>query len=146
MSGTEIVPWPEEFQWSLEERVARLTEWWDKKEALQRDFDVNSAEYKAGMKELNKLLVQRYDELHRAHQCVYGNAPVFERLAHFWQNHFTVGATGATDWNGHYHEAAIKEKMFGSFSDLLYAASSHPAMMLYLDNNSSVGPDSEHAR
>ncbi|SVB07423.1 uncharacterized protein METZ01_LOCUS160277 [marine metagenome] len=146
MSGTEIVPWPEEFQWSLEERVARFIEYWDGKEALDRDFDRNSAEYKAGIKELKKLLAQRYDELHRAHQCLYGSTPVFERLAHFWQNHFTVGSTGAEDWNGHYHQAAIKEKMLGSFPDLLYAALSHPAMMLYLDNHSSVGPDSEDAK
>ena len=147
MSGTEIVPWPEEFQWSLEERVARIIEYNKERDALDRDLDRDSLEFKEARRDLRRRLrSQPYDELHRAHQCVYGSAPVFERFAHFWQNHFTVGDAGESDWIGHYHQAAIKEKMFGSFSEFLYAAISHPAMLLYLDNQTSVGPDSEHAR
>ena len=36
--------------------------------------------------------------------------------------------------------------MFGRFEDLLVAASSHPAMLIYLDQIKSVGPDSQYAR
>jgi uncharacterized protein (DUF1800 family) len=37
---------------------------------------------------------------------------------------------------------AIRPNMFGRFVDLLTAVTLHPAMLLYLDNASSIGPDS----
>ena len=70
--------------------------------------------------------------------------PVAERWVHFWINHFTVAATKGTMialvWP---HEAeAIRPHAFGSFKDLARAATVHPAMLLYLDNAQSFGPDS----
>jgi uncharacterized protein (DUF1800 family) len=35
--------------------------------------------------------------------------------------------------------------VFGRFADLLVASSSHPAMLIYLDQAQSVGPDSQYA-
>ncbi len=64
-----------------------------------------------------------------------------ERLVWFWSNHFCVNAD-ATVMAGGYEREAIRPHVLGKFADLLLAAESHPAMLIYLDNASSIGPDS----
>lgn len=71
-----------------------------------------------------------------------------ERLVHFWSNHFAV----SVDKNvvraiaGGLENEAIRPHLHGSFHDLLVAAEKHPAMILYLDNQASTGPNSDLAR
>lgn len=71
-------------------------------------------------------------------------APFRERLVWFWTNHFTVslrrGQCAALA--GAFVEEAIRPHVTGRFSDMLVAVMCHPAMLLYLDNAGSVGPDS----
>jgi uncharacterized protein (DUF1800 family) len=71
-----------------------------------------------------------------------------ERWALFWANHFTVSATKLQTATliGPFETEAIRPNVFGRFGDLLAAAESHPAMLLYLDQAQSVGPDSPAAR
>ncbi len=64
-----------------------------------------------------------------------------ERLVWFWSNHFCVNAD-ATVMAGAYEREAIRPHVLGKFADLLLAAESHPAMLIYLDNAGSMGPDS----
>jgi uncharacterized protein (DUF1800 family) len=70
--------------------------------------------------------------------------PFHERLVRFWENHFAVSAdkqpVGAIA--GHYREEAIRPGVTGNFRDLLTAVAKHPAMLLYLDNGQSIGPNS----
>jgi uncharacterized protein (DUF1800 family) len=68
-----------------------------------------------------------------------------ERLVWFWSNHFCVSA----DKNGEvaamagaYEREAIRPHVVGRFADMLRAAETHPAMLLYLDNARSAGPTS----
>jgi uncharacterized protein (DUF1800 family) len=70
-----------------------------------------------------------------------------ERWALFWANHFTVSATKAITGTviGPFEEEAIRPHVFGRFEDLLGAAESHPAMLTYLDQIQSIGPDSQAA-
>ena len=67
-----------------------------------------------------------------------------ERWALFWANHFTVSAQKLVTANlvGPFEQEAIRPHVFGRFEDLLVASSSHPAMLLYLDQAQSIGPDS----
>jgi len=65
-----------------------------------------------------------------------------ERLVWFWSNHFCVSANKIVSMAGAYEREAIRPHILGSFADLLLAAESHPAMLFYLDNAASVGPDS----
>jgi uncharacterized protein (DUF1800 family) len=71
-----------------------------------------------------------------------------ERWALFWSNHFTVAAKrrlmGLTV--GPFEREAIRPNVFGRFEDLLMASSRHPAMLLYLDQAESIGPDSPAAK
>jgi len=71
-----------------------------------------------------------------------------ERLVHFWSNHFAVSADkpqvaalAATLEN-----EAVRPHLASSFGDMLLAVESHPAMILYLDNQASIGSDSIAAK
>ena len=64
-----------------------------------------------------------------------------ERLVWFWSNHFCVNAN-ATVMAGGYEREAIRPYVLGRFADMLLAAEGHPAMLLYLDNAQSIGPES----
>jgi uncharacterized protein (DUF1800 family) len=64
-----------------------------------------------------------------------------ERLVWFWSNHFCVNSD-VTLMAGGYEREAIRPHVLGKFADLLLAAESHPAMLVYLDNAGSIGPNS----
>ena len=67
-----------------------------------------------------------------------------ERLVWFWSNHFCVSADKGPVRSlcGAYEREAIRPHVLGKFSDMLLAVETHPAMLLYLDNARSIGPDS----
>lgn len=71
-----------------------------------------------------------------------------ERLVAFWADHFTVGAGGREDAIAPYAfvEDAIRPHMTARFGDMLVAAVRHPAMLRYLDQTRSVGPNSRRAK
>lgn len=71
-----------------------------------------------------------------------------ERWALFWANHFTVSATklATATLVGPFEAEAIRPHVFGRFTDLLVAVETHPAMLLYLDQAQSVGPNSPAAQ
>jgi uncharacterized protein (DUF1800 family) len=67
-----------------------------------------------------------------------------ERLVWFWSNHFCVSADkgNVRQICGAYEREAIRAHVLGRFGDMLLAVESHPAMLIYLDNVRSIGPDS----
>src|SRR4051812_6238487 len=71
-------------------------------------------------------------------------APFVERLVHFWANHFAVSADKlqVIGLAGLLEFEAIRPHVLGKFEDMLLAVEQHPAMLLYLDQAQSVGPDS----
>jgi len=64
-----------------------------------------------------------------------------ERLVWFWSNHFCVNAD-ATVMAGGFEREAIRPHVLGRFEDMLLAVECHPAMLLYLNNEQSIGPES----
>ncbi len=73
--------------------------------------------------------------------------PFLERITQFWSNHFAVSVDKAIVLGvaGSYEREAIRPHVLGSFAQLLLSVERHPAMLLYLDNYRSVGPDSRLA-
>ncbi|MEM9047777.1 MAG: DUF1800 domain-containing protein [Pseudomonadota bacterium] len=71
-----------------------------------------------------------------------------ERLVTFWADHFTVEARGAPLMSvaPHLIETAVRPNIAGRFSDMLFAVETHPAMLIYLNQNVSLGPNSPAAR
>jgi len=65
-----------------------------------------------------------------------------ERLVWFWSNHFCISADKIQSMSGAYEREAIRPHVVGRFADMLLAAEGHPAMLFYLDNPGSMGPNS----
>lgn len=74
-------------------------------------------------------------------------APFIERLVHFWSNHFSVSVDKALvlPFAGAFEAEAIRPHVLGRFEEMLLAVERHPAMLLYLDQVQSIGPDSRIA-
>jgi uncharacterized protein (DUF1800 family) len=90
--------------------------------------------------------LQQADARYRAAAAT--DLPFHERLVHFWSNHFAVSADKQPmpAIAGLYEKEAIRPNIAGKFADLLIAAEQHPAMLLYLDNQRSMGPNSTLGR
>jgi len=73
--------------------------------------------------------------------------PFVERLVHFWSNHFAVSVDKGliAGIAGAFEMEAIRPHVLGNFEEMLVAVEQHPAMQLFLDQTSSVGPDSRAA-
>jgi uncharacterized protein (DUF1800 family) len=75
--------------------------------------------------------------------------PFVERLVAFWSNHLCV-STGAklivAPLAGSYEREAIRPHVLGRFEEMVLASAKHPAMLVYLDNFQSIGPESRGAR
>jgi uncharacterized protein (DUF1800 family) len=75
-------------------------------------------------------------------------APFVEHLVHFWANHFAVSTDKAPLGllAGAFEAEAIRPHVLGRFEDMLQAVERHPAMLLYLDQPRSTGPESGAGR
>jgi len=84
----------------------------------------------------------------RVHAALQSERPWIERLVHFWSNHFAVSVDklAVLGIAGSFEREAIRPHVLGSFREMLLAVESHPAMLLYLDNQQSVGPNSPAAQ
>jgi uncharacterized protein (DUF1800 family) len=75
--------------------------------------------------------------------------PFVERLVAFWSNHLCV-SSGAkilvAPLAGSYEREAIRPHVLGRFADMVLASAKHPAMLVYLDNLQSIGPNSRGGR
>ena len=84
----------------------------------------------------------------RVNAALATDTPFAERLVHFWSNHFAVSIDKlpVLGLAGDFEFAAIRPNIMGKFSELLQAATTHPAMLLYLDQAQSIGPKSPLAQ
>ncbi|MBZ9708752.1 DUF1800 family protein [Mesorhizobium sp. ESP7-2] len=81
----------------------------------------------------------RFDKALRA------EAGFVERLVYFWSNHFCVSVAKGNIVRasaGAFEREAIRPFVLGRFADMLMAVERHPAMLFYLDNQHSIGPNS----
>ena len=76
-------------------------------------------------------------------RAVYSNRQLDEVLADFWFNHFNVFMDKGADryLTTEFERDAIRPHVLGKFRDLLEATAKSPAMLFYLDNWQSVGPN-----
>jgi uncharacterized protein (DUF1800 family) len=87
----------------------------------------------------------RAEALARLQRGVIADCGFAERLVIFWSNHFCISANKgglARMWAGSFEREAIRPHVFGRFADMLNAVEQHPAMLFFLDNQQSLGPDS----
>ena len=70
--------------------------------------------------------------------------PFLDRLSHFWTNHFAISANAGVlrGLASGYELHAVRPFVLSTFTSMLIAVVKHPAMLLYLNNNRSIGPGS----
>jgi uncharacterized protein (DUF1800 family) len=87
----------------------------------------------------------RAEALARLQRGIIADCGFTERLVVFWSNHFCISASKgglARMWAGSFEREAIRPFVLGRFADMLKAVEQHPAMLFFLDNQQSLGPDS----
>ena len=85
----------------------------------------------------------------RYHQQIEAEDGFRERMVRFWSNHFTVSwlpMPPLLSLVGAFEREAIRPHVMGKFEDLLLAATRHPAMLVYLNNRTSIGPNARAGR
>ena len=89
------------------------------------------------------------DELVQAKllRAIYSERQLEQVMTDFWFNHFNVYMNKGADrvLITSYEQDVIRPRALGKFEDLLVATAKSPAMLFYLDNWLSVGPDSMQA-
>lgn len=122
-------------------RVVYGAGWPDFDGSLKACYDIGTAR---GAGERPRMAWSR-EAAERYAQFMRPKVGFVERLVQFWQNHFSIWTSKASCWVGHLDRYAIRQNVLGNFSDMLMAVEKHPAMLLYLDNHISVGPNSPYA-
>ena len=115
--------------------------------ALLQDLSPNLKEV-VGDLENPQRLVNEEIIAQRLTRDIYSNAQLQEVMTDFWLNHFNVflHKNDATPYYMvSFERDVIRPRALGKFEDLLEATAHSPAMMIYLDNSSSIGPDSTAA-
>jgi len=140
--------WPEKYNFSIKQRFERLDKhitYRDKVQAENIDRQEKNKRVRASKEEAN---VDKYDVYKLWNSAIYDNDIFKQRLLHFWTNHFTVG--GSNNWRnyviGDLIYNVIYKNLNGSFDDLLYLVTTHPGMLDYLDNQTSIGENSIEAK
>jgi uncharacterized protein (DUF1800 family) len=86
----------------------------------------------------------RAQVLARAQSAALTSRPFAERLVHFWANHFAISSDKGIIFGlaGTLENEAVRPHVNGRFLEMLRAVEQHPAMIAFLDNQASMGPDS----
>jgi len=77
-------------------------------------------------------------------RMIGSDAGLRERLVAFWSDHFTVAANGPvlSLLVADFIETVVRPNIAGHFPKMLQAACQHPAMLMYLNQHESIGPNS----
>src|SRR5580692_290546 len=84
----------------------------------------------------------------KLYRAILSNRQLQEQMVDFWYNHFNVFLDKGADRYlvPTYEREAIRPHVLGKFRDLLEATAKSPAMLFFLDNWESVGPDTSQRR
>jgi uncharacterized protein (DUF1800 family) len=118
----------------------------DQKNLLMADFNPREREIFNAMNANVGASYQIVNELSQAKlvRAVLSERQLQEVMTDFWFNHFNVYIGKDSDqwYTTSYERDTIRKNALGKFRDLLLATAQSPAMMIYLDNWLSIGPDS----
>jgi uncharacterized protein (DUF1800 family) len=118
----------------------------DQKNLLLGEFTPREREIFLGMAANVNAAGQAAQELAQAKmaRAILTERQLQEVMTDFWFNHFNVFIGKDSDqwYTTAYERDVIRAHALGKFRDLLLATATSPAMMVYLDNFQSVGPDS----
>ena len=116
--------------------------------ALLADLNPNQQEVVGALEDPQRLVTEEL-LAQRLTRDTYSSAQLQEVMTDFWLNHFNIYLhknEAMPYYLAGYERDAIRPYALGRFEDLLEATAHSPAMLLYLDNASSIGPNSPAAR
>ena len=130
--------------WAAMPRTAALLETYQAQQRMVRD--AGEGQKQAARQALRRDAREEYVAAvgARMTSALQAQTPFVERLVHFWSNHFAVSVDKAVvvGLAGAFEADAIRPHVLGRFQDMLLAAVRHPAMLLFLDQANSIGPNS----
>ena len=115
--------------------------------ALAAGLSPAQKEFVAALENPQRLVAEELAS-QRLTRDIYSSAQLQEVMTDFWLNHFNVYLHKNEETPYYlvsYERDVIRPMALGKFEDLLEATAHSPAMLLYLDNSSSMGPDSTAA-
>lgn len=123
----------------------------DQQSGRERQAQLQNLREREGEPAVARLLRQEWRAAYlrdcglRTRAMIDSDAPFRERWVAFWSNHFTVSAQrprvlGLVE---PFEREAIRPNAWGGFVDMLGAVVRHPAMLVYLDQATSIGPNSQ---
>jgi uncharacterized protein (DUF1800 family) len=111
---------------------------------LTQDMNAEERELLADYDNPSRAVVEEL-QAQRLLRDIYSSHQLQEVMTTFWLNHFNVYLHKNEETPYYlvsYERDVIRPRALGNFEDLLVATAESPAMLLYLDNSSSTGPDS----
>jgi uncharacterized protein (DUF1800 family) len=118
----------------------------DQKSLLLSQFSPRERELFNGMAANIGASYQIVNELSQAKllRAILSERQLQEVMADFWFNHFNIYIGKDSDqwYTTSYERDVIRRHALGKFRELLLATANSPAMMVYLDNWQSIGPNS----
>ena len=118
----------------------------DQRNLLFADFNAREKQTFQGMSGQVSSTGNIANELAQAHilRDILSERQLQAVMTDFWFNHFNIYIGKDSDqwYTTTYERDTIRKHALGSFRDLLLATAQSPAMMVYLDNYQSIGPDS----
>ena len=114
------------------------------RKALVADFTPEQKESVAALEGPERTVVEELIT-QRLTRDIYSTAQLQEVMTDFWFNHFNVYLRKNEQMPYYlvsYERDTIRPLAMGKFEDLLEATAHSPAMLIYLDNATSIGPDS----
>ena len=130
---------------TMRQRAALFAKYFDVRKARRNDLSLTPK-----MQDLVKRMnVQfRTDIAARVAAPVLSDQGFYERLCWFWTDHFTTAARNniTKSFTPRLEVDAIRPNINTTFGQMLRAVTTHPAMIVYLDQHRSVGPGSKLGR
>ncbi|MCO5132370.1 MAG: DUF1800 family protein [Xanthobacteraceae bacterium] len=136
----------EMFIYQIEQKAERETDTTAAK-GLMSSRELSAVMNKAASKPAPNIFDRtfRAESLARIQHATLAECGFLERLVAFWSNHFCISTRKGQPtriWAGAFEREVIRPRVLGRFADILKAVEQHPAMLFFLDNHLSIGPNS----
>lgn len=114
------------------------------RQALNAGLNPDQKQTIAALENPERLVAEELIATRLTHD-IYSNAQLQEVMTDFWLNHFNIYLRKNEQMPYYlvsYERDTVRPRALGKFEDLLEAVAHSPAMLFYLDNAQSIGPDS----
>ncbi len=116
----------------------------DQRDRLFNDFNPEEREFLYALNNPTGVVINEVQQA-KILEAAISERQLQEVMTDFWINHFNIFLNKDADqyYMASYEREVIRPRAFGKFKDLLVAVATSPAMLYYLDNWTSVGPNSQ---